>query len=173
MDPSMASGSQALSTRGFTVAEAAELLGLTPQAVRNRSYTRIPGVRPALLAEAEIVADLEVRARRLESELEALRATAKRLAVEVELVGPSGDRGADARATGPSPSALATTELLDQDSKVLQEKLEAERTGRAVAEGRIDSLKEDLRRANATIAGLLETIGLAQARPDLDMDRAP
>jgi hypothetical protein len=157
---------------GITVAEAAELLGLTPQAVRNRGYS-VPGSghRPALVDRDEVARDFAIAVRRLESDLKRMKAVASKLSIAVEDDGPTftGHLSGDAR--DEKIALLEKLVALHEAREAVSEELASERSGRVGAELRIDQLKNDLRRANSTTDILLEAVRASKPDPDPNLDR--
>jgi predicted RNase H-like nuclease (RuvC/YqgF family) len=144
-------------SRGFTVDEAARLLDISRQGVNPLFDTKFPLIadaRPKRAGRNAVEEAHRHKVRELEESLKRLRAAATELNVDAT------------EATALPPRDNGTTrrerELQDQIEK-LRSEFEAERIGRAVAEARIDTLKQQLRQANRAIDAL-------KPAPDADFD---
>lgn len=144
----------------FSVAQAARLLGLTPQGVEKRVVGKAEGLRwdasaPRRLERAGVVREARKRFRELTSDLAVLQAEGRRFEVDLE----EGSRGQDPYAS----AVIRRADELQAEVDQLRSDLESERRGRAVAEARIDDLKRQLRQTNDAIRTL-------QPQPDANLD---
>jgi hypothetical protein len=145
---------------GISVAAAARLLGVSRQAIEQRVETRmatIPGTSPRLLSRSLVANEVATRLREARKRVENLERSAKDLAI-THAPGAVAAHDLDP-ITEPGAAHDHVSSLAE-----LQRELEVERTGRALAEQRINSLRQDLRRANFAIDAL-------KPQPDFDPDR--
>lgn len=131
----------------FSLPEAARLLGVTTQAIEKqikREELRLVGESRRVQA-AEVVAAVHLRHRDLTTDLEVLRLEARRFGIALEP--PNGD----SRAEPYAQAVLRRLAFLESQNVQLGADLEAERTGRAVAEAKIDELRDRLDRTRRAL----------------------
>jgi chromosome segregation ATPase len=165
-------------TFGITISEAAELLGMSTQGVREAALTEVPGHRPRQISRAEVEAWFNKKVLEHEDALQALRAAGQRFAVTSQPA-TSATPNSSNQDLG-SLLAKALDEIGKQREAIerLHEEVldthgrEAEmRSGLASSETRVLGLQADLRRTNAMIDSLTQGIRRARSDPDFDLDR--
>jgi hypothetical protein len=175
--------------RGLSAAEAGEVLELSEQAVRDLELAEVAGTpRPVEFERRAVRRKYEERVDEAEYRLGRMRDAARRYGIVAE--DGEGEQTEDGTSLARAASATqhdqaaerlrdgeGSAELLERLWRELQAKYDqamadfAERSGWAVNQVTIDGLKENLRIANDTIAGLSATVLAARANPDVNIDR--
>jgi hypothetical protein len=125
----------------LTLAEASQLLRCSrptvEQRIREGRLVRVDGTSPTRVDAGSVIRELERLIVQTTTELHGLMTARDQLM--------AGEQGTE--------RLIETQQLADHGGLVRE--LESERTGRALAEARIDQLKADLNRANLAIQALL------------------